>query len=271
LVLQGQLNGGEAVVEIEYQADYVVARLGHPPANPLSPELLAALKEALDAVEAAECRTLVFASRVPGFFAAGADIKHMHQLTPAEFARYGAEMRATFDRIAALPIVTIAAIDGLALGGGLELALACTLRIASRRAKLGLPEIKLGLIPGAGGTQRLPRVIGRGRALDLLLTGRQMNADEAYAVGLLERLVEDGRAEQEAVAIATQLAGHSLSALAATLRCVDQASSSSLSDGIAFEAVEENALFEHGEALEGLSAFLMRRPPAFGREAVAEE
>ena len=131
-------------------------------------------------------------SAITGFFAAGADIKHMSAVDAASFREYGNALRAGLERLSALPMVSVAAIDGLALGGGLELAMACTMRVAATGARLGLPEVKLGLIPGAGGTQRLPRLVGRGRALDIMLTGRQVEADEAFWIGLIDRLAEPG-------------------------------------------------------------------------------
>lgn len=260
--MNAEANGG-AAVQIETDEGFVLAQLVHAPANPLSPLVLDGLTDAVDTVQRSGSRTLVIASGIDGFFAAGADIKHMTSLDGAGFAAYGERMRAVFARINGLDAVSIAAIDGLALGGGLELALACTLRVGSRRARLGVPEIKLGLIPGAGGTQRLPRIVGASRALDLLLTGRAVDGAEAHIIGLLDRLVDDGEAEREAVAIARQLARFSIPAIEATSRCVAATSKLGLDEGIAFEAAEEQALFENGEALEGLEAFVARRPAVF--------
>jgi enoyl-CoA hydratase/carnithine racemase len=258
-----QDNGHHAAVSIETSPELVLARLTHAPANPLSPPVLEGLAAAADAVEQSGAAAFVIASGIDGFFAAGADIKHMKSLDPAGFAAYGARMREVFARLAGLEALTIAAIEGLALGGGLELSLACKLRIGSPAARLGVPEIKLGLIPGAGGTQRLPRVIGRSRALDLLLTGRQVAGEEAHAIGLLDRLVDEGEAEKVAVEIAQRVAGFSRPALRATDRCVEAAFRLDLEAGIAFEADEEQALFEDGEASEGIAAFVDRRAPVF--------
>lgn len=241
----------------------VVARLHHPSANPLSPVVLDGLGDAADAAERYGAAALVIASELGGFFAAGADIKHMQTLDGAGFAAYGAHMRRVFERIAALDAVTIAAVDGLALGGGLELALACQLRIGSPSARLGVPEIKLGLIPGAGGTQRLPRLVGRGRALDMLLTGRDVPGEEAHAFGLLDRLVPDGEPENRALEMARALAGFSTPALAATKRCVEAALSVEHATGLQIEAAEEQSLFEGGDAQEGIAAFIARRPAVF--------
>jgi enoyl-CoA hydratase len=217
----------------------------------------------VDAAETAgDVKVVVLSSAVDGFFAAGADIKHMFTIDAASFTAYGDRMRAVNDRIAAAGFLSVAAVDGLALGGGLELALACALRVAGPRARFGLPEVKLGLIPGAGGTQRLPRLVGRGRALDLMLTARQVDPAEALAIGLVDRLT-DGAAAATALELACELAGASLPAQLAVLRSVDAAFDLPIEQGFAVEAAAEQDLFEHGEAEEGIAAFLQRRPPKF--------
>ena len=202
-------------------------------------------------------------SAVDRFFAAGADIKHMAAIDAASFAAYGDRMRAVNDRLAAAPFLSVAAVDGLALGGGLELAMAATMRVSGPRARFGLPEVKLGLIPGAGGTQRLPRLVGRGRALDIMLTGRQVPAAaEALAIGLADRLT-DADAIEAALALAAELAGASLPAQRAVVAAVDAASDLPLGPGLDFKAGRVQALFEHGEAAEGIAAFTEKRPPRF--------
>jgi enoyl-CoA hydratase len=238
--------------------------LERPPANALGLPIVDGLHAALDHADAhPDVKVLVIASAVDGFFAAGADIKHMATIDGAGFQAYGDALRGALDRLAEPERISVAAVDGLALGGGLELALACTLRVASARARFGLPEVKLGLIPGAGGTQRLPRLVGRGRALDIILTGRQVEAAEAHAIGLADRLVDDGRAETAALAIARELAGHSLPAMQAAIRAVGASLDLSLRKGSEDEAREEQQLFDTGEAREGIAAFLEKRPPRF--------
>jgi enoyl-CoA hydratase len=218
----------------------------------------------MDSAEVADAKVLVLTSSVPGFFAAGADIKHMSAVDPASFKEYGDGLRGALDRLANLPLVSVAAIDGLALGGGLELAMACTMRVAAAEARLGLPEVKLGLIPGAGGTQRLPRLVGRGRALDIMLTGRQVEADEAYWIGLIDRLAEPGEtAGTAAWQLAHQLAVASTPAQLAVIRTVDAAYDRPLHDGLRFEVEQVQELFERGEAMEGLRAFIDKRAPEF--------
>ncbi|QNG38559.1 enoyl-CoA hydratase [Geodermatophilaceae bacterium NBWT11] len=237
--------------------------LQRPPANALAPELLDGLHAALDAAEAAgDVRVLVISSTLPGFFAAGADIKHLATIDAESFLAYGALMRAANDRIAAAGFLTVAAVDGMALGGGLELAMACTLRVAGPAARFGLPEVAIGLIPGAGGTQRLPRLVGRGRALDIMLTGRQVPADEALAIGLVDRLT-DGDALTAALALAAELSRASLPAQLAVVRAVDAADDLPLAEGAEFEVAQEQGLFTDGEAAEGIAAFVGKRKPEF--------
>jgi enoyl-CoA hydratase len=241
----------------------MVVVLERPPANALGPSILDGLHAAVDAAEqTGDVKVMIVASALDGFFAAGADIKHLSSVDAASFLAYGDQMRAVNDRIAAAPWISIAAVDGLALGGGLELAMACTLRVGGRSAKYGLPEVKLGLIPGAGGTQRLPQLVGRGRALDIMLTARQVGAEEALRIGLVDRHT-DGDVLKEAVALAAELVTSSLPAQLAVVRSVDAASELPLADGLAYEARQEQALFEEGEAAEGIRAFLGKRPPDF--------
>lgn len=241
----------------------LVVTLSNPPANQLGAALVAGMDAALDSFADSPARALVISSGIDGYFAAGADIKLMAAADAGAFSTYGDSLRRLMDRIAGLDRPSIAAIDGRALGGGLELALACSLRIGSGRALLGLPEPKLGLIPGAGGTQRLPRLVGRGRALDILLTGREVAAPEACAIGLVDRLAEVGGALPAAITLASQLAALSRPALAAILRCVSDAGELPIRDGMAREAQRVESLFDSPDAKEGLAAFLARRAPRF--------
>lgn len=242
----------------------MVVTMARPPANALGVPILAGLDAAIDAAEeAGDVKVMILASAVDGFFAAGADIKHLSTVDAVSFLAYGGQMRSVNDRLAASPWISIAALDGLALGGGCELAMACTMRVAGPRAKLGLPEVKLGLIPGAGGTQRLPRLVGRGRALDIMLTGRQVTADEAVRIGLVDRASGDD-VVKEALELAAQLtAGASLPAQLAVVRTVDAAFDMDLHSGFAYEVEQEQGLFETGEAAEGIKAFIVKRSPDF--------
>lgn len=234
--------------------------------NALGLELIEDLERALDEVERRRCRVVVIASSIERAFAAGADLALMAQLDAGGFEDYLSRLRQPLERIASAPWVSLAAIDGFALGGGLELAAACTLRVVSRRARLGVPEVKLGLLPGAGGTQRLPRLIGRSAALDLLLSGRSVEADEAVRIGLADRVVEPGEALGEARRWADELAAGPREAYAAILRCVDAAADLPLDQGLAVEARAVSKLFTGADAREGIRAFLERRQARFGTD-----
>jgi enoyl-CoA hydratase len=247
---------------VEHPGVWVVT-MDWPPANALGVPILDGLHAAIDAAEqAGDVKVMIVTSALDGFFAAGADIKHLSAIDAPSFLAYGNRMRAVNDRLAAAGWISIAAVDGLALGGGLELTLACTLRVGGPRAAFGLPEVKLGLIPGAGGTQRLPRLVGRGRALDIMLTARQVSPEEALAIGLVDRLAADD-VLKDALALAADLSTASLPAQLAVVRAVDASYELPLHQGLEAEAREEQGLFEHGEAAEGIRAFLAKRPPEF--------
>jgi len=237
--------------------------LQRPPANAIGPALVDGLVEACDGFDGAAVKAVVVRSTVPGFFAAGADLKALVGFDRESFASYLTRVNQMFDRIERSGWISIAAIDGFALGGGLELALACTLRVASARARLGVPEVKLGLLPGAGGTQRLPRALPRGTALDLLLTGRSLEGAEALRLGLVERQVGNGEAEAEARRWAVELAGGAAGAYAAIKRCADAARDLPLAEGRAVEQREVIGLFDSEDGREGVAAFVEKRPPRF--------
>lgn len=257
----------EEVVTWSVEEQIQVVRLHRPPANALGLPIVEGLRRALDAFDASDARVLVIVSELEGFFAAGADIKlmsgYVEQGDIASFSAYGDRLREPLSRLQGHDRPSIAAIEGLALGGGMELALACTLRVGSTQARMGLPESKIGLIPGAGGTQRLPRLVGRARALDLMLTARDVGGPEAHALGLLDRLVEPGKAESEAMDLARLLCARSGAALTQIMRCVDDADDMPLEQGLVREAERVNALFSGPEAREGLTAFIQKRRPDY--------
>lgn len=258
-------NPTDEAVSVEDVGDGVLlATMQRRPANALGPPIIDGLEAALDEARRLDARVLLLASAIDGFFAAGADIKHMRGIDAAGFAAYGDRLRAVLDRLAGAEVFSIAAIEGLALGGGLELAMAATMRVAGADAAFGLPEVKLGLIPGAGGTQRLPRLVGRGRAIDIMATARQVPAAEAHAIGLVDRLVDAGGARDAALDLAGQLASSSRPALAAVVNTVDAVFDHPSDVGMRYEADQVNELFSHGEAAEGLAAFLEKRAPKFG-------
>ncbi|WP_433503064.1 enoyl-CoA hydratase-related protein [Pseudonocardia halophobica] len=241
----------------------LVARIDRKPANALGPPIIDGLNALLDEAERRDSRVLVLTSAITGFFAAGADIKHMGTVDAQSFTEYGDRLRGAVERLASANLISIAAVEGVALGGGLELAMACTMRVSGADAKYGLPEVRLGLIPGAAGTQRLPRLVGRGRAIDIMATARQVPADEAASIGLVDRLVPAGEAEEAALALAGQLSGLSRPALAAVVRTVDAAFDRPFDEGKRYEVEQIQELFETGEAREGITAFLEKRAPKF--------
>jgi enoyl-CoA hydratase len=258
------LSENGSPVSLRITGSVIEIILNRPPANALGLPIIDGLHKALDAADALPAKVIVVSSAVPGFFAAGADIKHMSSVDAASFGAYGDALRGAVERLAAHPAVSVAAVDGLALGGGLELAMACTLRVGAAGARFGLPEVKLGLIPGAGGTQRLPRLIGRGRALDIMLTGREVEADEAFWIGLIDRLAEpDTTARATAWELAVALTGASSLAQRAVVRTVAAAYDRPLAEGLRHEAEQVQELFEQGEAAEGIRAFIDKRAPEF--------
>ncbi|MCA2977204.1 MAG: enoyl-CoA hydratase/isomerase family protein [Myxococcaceae bacterium] len=223
--------------------------------NAINRELLDALHETLDAWrERDEVRAVVVSGAGGKAFASGADIAELKARTHRE-AFFGLN-QALFQKLEDFPRPTLAAIDGFALGGGLELALACDLRVASRAAKLGLPEVSLGLFPGAGGTWRLPRVVGLGRAKELVFTGRLIGADEAFALGLVERLVDDD-ARAAAFALAREIAQHSPLAVQVAKVSLNAHARPAAPDGL--DRLAQGLLFDSPDKHARMAAFLEKR------------
>jgi enoyl-CoA hydratase len=230
--------------------------------NALSFSLLRDLAAALDEIAGSDVRALLITGAGARAFCAGADIRELmgRSLQAArEGAAYG---QATFAKLDSLPMPSIALVNGYAFGGGLELALACSFRIAAPTAKLGLPEIKLGLIPGYGGTQRLPRLIGEARALDMILTGRTVAAAEALAIGLVSRVAE-GDLVEAGKSFAREMTGYSLPALRLARDAVHRGLQTTLHEGLAIEADLNTLAFQTADAAEGMAAFLEKRKPVF--------
>ena len=230
--------------------------------NTLSGELLLEFSLALELAEVdVEVRALIVTGAGRAFVA-GADVANIGAIRDTfagrEFSLAGQDV---FNSLAALPFPTIAAINGFALGGGLELALACDLRVAGRGARLGLPEVGLGLIPGFGGTQRLPRLIGQGRALDLILTGRHVDADEALAFGLINRVVDD--ALEGATALAAQMIKNAPVALGLAKEAVTRGQGVTLPQGLEIEADLFGFATSTEDMKEGTAAFLEKRTAEF--------
>jgi enoyl-CoA hydratase len=194
-------------------------------------------------------------------FAAGADIKEMAALSFADV--FAADFFAQWSKFAATRTPTIAAVAGYALGGGCELAMMCDLLIAADTAKFGQPEIKLGVLPGMGGSQRLTRAIGKAKAMDLILTGRNMDAEEAERAGLVSRVVPADKLLEETNAVAKSIAGMSLSASRMAKEAVDRAFESTLAEGLLYERRLFHSAFATDDQTEGMNAFTEKRPPNF--------
>lgn len=233
--------------------------------NALSAELADALGSAVDAVTAGgEAGAIVVAGLGRGF-CAGADIATLGTLhSGADFAAFVTHLTDAFDRLAACPLPSVAALHGPALGGGLELALACDLRVADDTTTLGVPEITLGLLPGAGGTARLPRMVPRAVAAEMLLTGLALSAGEAHRLGLVNRVVAAGGALDAAVELAARLAALPAAALAAAKELLAAGPTLPLAEAIGLERSVVSALFDTADRAEGVAAFLGKRPPVFG-------
>jgi enoyl-CoA hydratase/carnithine racemase len=234
--------------------------LDRPPANAITRAMADELRQAARRVASDEAVRAVVVWGGEQRFAAGADIKEMASLGPDEVQ--GGALEHACRELEAVPKVTIAAICGFALGGGCEIALACDLRIAAQDAKIGLPEIGLGIIPGAGGTQRLPRLIGLARARELVLTGRPVDASAALSIGLVDRVVAATEVYPAALDLARRFAAGPTRAYAAAKRAL-AASGGDLEAGLRAERAEFVRLFDTHDRQEGMRAFIEKREPRF--------
>jgi cyclohex-1-ene-1-carboxyl-CoA hydratase len=230
--------------------------------NALNDALMDALGAALLAFDAIDDIGAIVITGSAKAFAAGADIAVMADWTYMDVFRSEFITR-NWETIRRVRKPVIAAVAGVAMGGGCELALACDLVIAAESAKFALPEIKLAMLPGAGGTQRLPRAIGKAKAMDMCLSARMLDAAEADRYGLVSRVVPDEQLREQSLALATRIAGYSLPALMAIKESVNRAWESSLSEGIGFERRQLHARFASDDAHEGMKAFLEKRTPEF--------
>jgi enoyl-CoA hydratase len=212
-----------------------------------------------------DVRVLVLTGTGRGFIA-GADINEYDGVSQEAFEDYQRLGRATFDALAALPQTTIAAVNGYALGGGFEVVLCCDLVVASEKARFGLPEIKLGLLPGGGGTQRLARAAGTRFAKELVLTGRLVPAAELYRRGLLTSVCEPGAVLERALELAGEIAGNAPLAVRAAKRVIDDGVQMPLEVALTIEQQALARLFASADAREGVAAFLAKRPPSFHGE-----
>jgi enoyl-CoA hydratase len=250
-------------IELARVEEFAVITLNRPDAlNALSFALIRELGRKFDEIAGSDARALLITGAGAKAFCAGADIK---ELTGRSIIaqKEGAELgQNVFSRLDRLPMPSIAVINGYAFGGGLELALACTFRLATRNARMGLPEIKLGLIPGYGGTQRLRRVVGGARALEMIMTARTVDADEALRIGLVNRLI-DGDPVAQGIAFAREFSAYSLPVLGYAREAVTRAGETPLAQGLRIEADLSTLAYQTRDAAEGMAAFLEKRKPKF--------
>ncbi|MBO4271169.1 enoyl-CoA hydratase/isomerase family protein [Microbispora triticiradicis] len=250
-------------VRVETSGHVATIRLDRPKMNALNRQVQEEIAEAARLVDAdpdAHAVVLYGGERV---FAAGADVKEMAVMSYAEMAVHSRALQDCFTAVARIGKPVIAAITGYALGGGCELALCADLRVAGESAKLGQPEINLGIIPGAGGTQRLPRLVGPARAKDLIFTGRHVSAAEALAIGLVDRVVPDEEVYPAALELAATFAGGPAAAIRAAKLAVDHGLETDLDTGLEIERLQFSGLFATEDAREGMTAFAEKRRPTF--------
>ncbi|OQY25471.1 MAG: hypothetical protein B6I34_02060 [Anaerolineaceae bacterium 4572_32.1] len=247
---------------VERQDNYALIILNRPRAlNALNQALMAELDAAIDELAADESvRAIVLTGAGEKAFAAGADISEFNSIPSASVAaEFSLRGQAILIKIERLPKPVIAAINGFALGGGCELIMACDIRLAADTARLGQPEINLGIIPGYGGTQRLTRLVGKGAAKLLCLSGDHITAQEALRIGLVDKVVPAADLLDEAKALAVKLAGKAPVAAAAIKQAINVGSEGTLADGLVFEAAQFGLVFDTQDRVEGVNAFLKKR------------
>jgi enoyl-CoA hydratase/carnithine racemase len=247
-------------VQLAVEHGVAVLRLDRPPMNALSTAVQHEIRERAKEVSERDDVRAVVLHGGPKVFAAGADVKEMVAWDYRDAVAHSADLTDCFSAVARIPKPTIAAVTGFALGGGCELALACDLRICGDNAKLGQPEILLGIIPGAGGTQRLSRLIGPARAKDLIYTGRFVDADEALAIGLVNQVVAPDDVLTAATNLAKRLAGGPPYALRAAKEVIDRGLETDLATGLDIERVQFAALFATEDRASGMRSFVEQGP-----------
>lgn len=250
---------------LERDGPLAILQLNHPEAlNALSPEMLSALCTSLEALEADPQVRVIIITGSQRAFAAGSDIKAMAQASPEDILHM--DTIRYWQRLRQVGVPLIAAVSGYAFGGGCELALACDLIVAAESARFAQPEIKLGIMPGAGGTQRLAKAIGPYRAMEMVLTGEPLSAQEAYALGLLNRLVPDERLLEEAKELGRLIASRPPVAVRSARQAVRHGVETTLNEGLEIERRNFVQLFDTHDQKEGMAAFLEKRPPEFKGE-----
>lgn len=241
--------------------------INHPPANTLNNQVMMELSQAFTEIEKSENVKAVVFTGSGNFFITGADIKEIHMISSAkkgeEITTKGQEI---LDQIENLSKPVIAAINGMCLGGGLELAMACHMRIAGERTRLGLPEINLGIMPGFGGTQRLPRLVGKAKAIEWILTGDMISASDAKTFGLVNKVVPDGEVLKQAQGLAKKIASKGQVAVQAALKTIREGLEGPMQKGLKQESRLFGKLCETEDKQEGITAFIEKRQPKFNNK-----
>lgn len=251
-------------LKVAIEDGVAVATINRPPANALSRALILEVDALLDQIENDDSVRVVVLHGEGKFFSAGADIKEFTSVTSGEeFTKLSASGQEVFERLERFSKPVIAAIHGAALGGGLELAMGCHIRIVTERAKLGLPELQLGLIPGFAGSQRLPRYVGMAKAAEMLLTSDPITGEEAVRLGLANQAYPDDELLPKTMELAKKIAKKSPVAVRAALDMLQYTKHSSYYEGVKAEADSFGEVFISEDAKEGIEAFLTKREPAF--------
>ena len=242
-----------------------IIAINNPPANALSSKVMEELEESVDAVlNDEEIKVAIITGTGGVIFVAGADIKEIADITDAKTGQaLTAKGQSVLNKIENSEKPFIAAINGLALGGGCELAMACHMRVASDMTKIGQPEINLGIIPGFGGTQRLPRLVGPGKAAEIILTGDMITAKEAYRIGLVDKIVPPDDVLKQAKGLAKRITSKGKLAIAAALKAINQGLKTSLEEGLKIESEMFGKICGTEDKKEGVAAFLEKRQPKF--------
>ncbi|CAN6900368.1 unnamed protein product [Brassica oleracea] len=252
-----RLSGSDSGI-VEVNLDRPVAK------NSINKEMLKGLQTTFETIhQDSSARVVMITSLVPGVFCAGADLKERRTMSPSEVHTYVNSLRYMFSFIEALSIPTIAAIEGVALGGGLEMALSCDLRICGENAVFGLPETGLAVIPGAGGTQRLSRLVGRSVSKELIFTGRKIDAREAAKKGLVNFCVAAGEAHKKAMEVAQQINNKGPMAIKMAKKAIDEGIETNMASGLELEEMCYQKLLNTEDRLEGLAAFAEKRKPRY--------
>ena len=241
-----------------------VVTINHPPANALDKKTTCELDEVFEELAKDEAvKTVILTGAGEKIFVAGADISLFPKMGQKEGEEFSQELQGVFDKIEGLEKVVICAVNGMALGGGCELAMACDIRIASESAKFGQPEVNLGVIPGAGGTQRLPRLVPKGKAKELIFTGDMITASEAKEIGLVDRVAPKGEAVSEAKNMAKKIMEKGPIAIKYAKNAIDEGVNMTLNEGLKLEKKLFGELFKTEDQKEGAKAFLEKRKAQF--------